>query len=49
MMETDPLLQDIDCVIVDEVHERSLETDFLLLVLRDVMRIRNAAAMTQER
>ncbi|PKI85085.1 RNA helicase [Malassezia vespertilionis] len=33
----DPELQSISHVIVDEVHERSTESDFLLLLLRDVL------------
>ena len=33
-------LGDITHVIVDEIHERSLDTDFLLAILRDVLRQR---------
>lgn len=33
-------LADISHVIIDEVHERSLDTDFLLVLLRDVLRKR---------
>jgi ATP-dependent RNA helicase DHX57 len=39
-LETDPLLRDVSHVVVDEVHERSLESDFLLMVLREVMKSR---------
>jgi len=33
----DPLLQNCDVVVVDEVHERDLLTDFLLILLREVL------------
>jgi len=33
-------LADVSHVIIDEVHERSLDTDFLLVLLRDVLRKR---------
>ncbi|TGO86734.1 hypothetical protein BPOR_0280g00030 [Botrytis porri] len=33
-------LADVSHVIIDEVHERSLDTDFLLVLLRDVLRQR---------
>ena len=33
----DTELQGVSHVVVDEVHERSLESDFLLMVLRDLM------------
>ena len=36
-MEEDPDLVGVTHVFVDEVHERSLESDFLLMVLRDLM------------
>lgn len=32
-----PLLDDVTHVIVDEIHERSLDSDFLLIVLRDLL------------
>lgn len=36
-LHTDPLLAGISHVIVDEVHERSLDSDFLLVLLRDLL------------
>lgn len=33
-------LADVSHVVVDEVHERSLDTDFLLVLLKDVLTIR---------
>lgn len=33
-------LADVTHVVVDEVHERSLDTDFLLALLRDILRYR---------
>ena len=33
-------LADVSHVVVDEVHERSLDTDFLLVLLRDVLEVR---------
>jgi HrpA-like RNA helicase len=37
---SDPLLSNYKCVIVDEVHERSIETDLLLLLLKKVLKKR---------
>ena len=37
---SDPLLSNYKCVIVDEVHERSVETDLLLLLLKKVLKKR---------
>jgi ATP-dependent RNA helicase DHX57 len=34
-------LADVSHVVVDEVHERSLDTDFLLVLLRDILHRRN--------
>jgi ATP-dependent RNA helicase DHX57 len=34
-------LADVSHVVIDEVHERSLDTDFLLILLRDVLKQRD--------
>jgi ATP-dependent RNA helicase DHX57 len=39
-MEEDPLLSGVTHVVVDEVHERSEESDFILMVLRDIQAAR---------
>lgn len=39
-LESDPEVQDFDVVIVDEVHERHLVVDFVLGILREVVRHR---------
>jgi ATP-dependent RNA helicase DHX36 len=36
-LQSDPLLQGVSHVLVDEVHERDLNSDFLLIVLRDLL------------
>ena len=36
-LSEDPLLAGVSHVVVDEVHERSLDSDFLLVLLRDVL------------
>ena len=33
----DPDLSDVSHVFVDEVHERSLDSDFLMLILKEVL------------
>ncbi|KAJ1560041.1 ATP-dependent RNA helicase dhx29, partial [Cladochytrium tenue] len=35
-LQDEPLLSGVSCVVVDEVHERALEADFLLALLRRV-------------
>ena len=37
-LEDDPELENVTHVFIDEVHERSIESDFLLMVLRDTLR-----------
>ena len=39
-LEYDPQLKSVSHIIVDEVHERSEESDFLLLILRDLVKVR---------
>lgn len=39
-MATDATLSQYDVIVVDEVHERSLTCDFLLAVLKAVVRAR---------
>jgi HrpA-like RNA helicase len=36
-LEEDAVLQNVTHVFVDEVHERSIESDFLLMVLKDML------------
>jgi pre-mRNA-splicing factor ATP-dependent RNA helicase DHX15/PRP43 len=33
----DPLIKDLDCVIIDEAHERKVQIDFLLYLLKHVV------------
>lgn len=39
-LTADPLLSTVSHVIVDEVHERSEESDFLLMILKDLLKQR---------
>ena len=39
-LEGEPDLNDVTHIIVDEVHERSEESDFLLMILRDTLKRR---------
>lgn len=36
-------IPDISHIIIDEVHERSVEIDFLLVILKRVLRVRKVA------
>ena len=40
MIKNDPLLLDIDSVIIDEAHERSTQIDILLFLLKNAIKIR---------
>ena len=37
-MASDPTLEGVTHVFVDEVHERTADADFLLIHLRDILR-----------
>lgn len=39
-LQSDPMLQTVSHIIIDEVHERSEESDFLLLILKDLLKKR---------
>ncbi|KAI8868250.1 P-loop containing nucleoside triphosphate hydrolase protein, partial [Ramicandelaber brevisporus] len=41
-LHDDPELNGVSHVIVDEVHERSVDSDFLLILLRDIVRRRKS-------
>lgn len=36
-LQSDPLLEQVTHVVIDEVHERSEESDFLLLILKELL------------
>lgn len=40
-LQSDPTLDNVSHVIIDEVHERSEESDFLLMILKDLLAKRN--------
>ncbi|BGP54757.1 hypothetical protein JCM8202_003265 [Rhodotorula sphaerocarpa] len=40
MLEGRESLSDITHIIIDEVHERSIDSDFLLIVLREILEVR---------
>ncbi len=37
-LEIDPELRELTHIVVDEVHERSEDSDFLLMILRDTLK-----------
>ena len=39
-LQSDPMLNSVSVVIVDEVHERTMQSDFLLISLRNLLNIR---------
>jgi ATP-dependent RNA helicase DHX57 len=39
-LQMDPFIGDVSHVIVDEIHERGVDTDFLLIILRDLLQKR---------
>ena len=39
-LQQDPLLEDVDCVILDEFHERSVHADLSLAMLHEVRQVR---------
>ena len=40
MLEGRESLADITHIIIDEVHERSIDSDFLLIILREILEVR---------
>ena len=45
MIKSDPLIKDIDAVIIDEAHERSTQIDILLFLLKNAIKIRKEKSM----
>lgn len=39
-MESNPALNDVSHLIIDEIHERSVTSDFLMTVLQEVIKKR---------
>ncbi|XP_060072709.1 ATP-dependent RNA helicase DHX29-like isoform X2 [Ylistrum balloti] len=39
-LQTDPTLKEVSHIVVDEVHERSVQSDFLLIILRRLLSVR---------
>jgi ATP-dependent RNA helicase DHX57 len=40
MAQEDPLLKEVSHIVIDEVHERGIESDFLLILLKDLLKKR---------
>lgn len=40
MLEGTESLSDCTHIIIDEVHERSIDSDFLLIVLKEILEVR---------
>ena len=40
MLLKDPTVRGIDAIIIDEAHERSVQIDFLLYLLKQTMKLR---------
>lgn len=40
MLLNDPALKEYDCILLDEVHERSIQIDLLIYLLRETLRLR---------
>ena len=45
MIKSDPLIKDVDAVIIDEAHERSTQIDILLFLLKNAIKIRKEKGM----
>lgn len=44
-LSSDPALASLSHIIVDEVHERTMQSDFLIAMLKDLVRLRRNAGM----
>lgn len=42
MLESDTALRDVTHLIIDEVHERSIDTDFLLIIIKTMLETRRS-------
>ena len=40
MLEGSESLSDITHLIIDEVHERSIDSDFLLIIMKEILEVR---------